>query len=189
MIEPAVLTILALCPFLRAIRGEFLYDDPFLFLNGPPGPISWRAFYRGHRPVTWVIDHWLWRLFGQGKTGMNPSGTVITQPAWPWHCASLLFHVGTTLAVWGLASTILEPWRAFAAAAIFAVHPLQVSAVAYISGRAGVQAAFFTALGLLHAAAGGWHWLAVPVCQYLAYKSKHDGLLYIALYPVILYVH
>jgi hypothetical protein len=62
-----------------------------------------------------------------------------------------------------------------------------VQSVAYISGRAAIQAAFFSALGLLHAAAGGWHWPLAAVSQYFAWKSKEDGALYLVLYPVILW--
>lgn len=193
--EPIGLTLLAVLPYVRAVKGEFLFDDPYLFVvKRKTGklPIARRYFYlrefRGdQRAMLHIFDGWLWRIFQASPTGTDETGTVITQPATAWHVLSLAFHIGTTLTVWGLAGLFLEPWRALASAAIFAVHPLQVGAVAYISGRAGVQAAFFSALGLLHAASGGWHWLAVPVCQYFAYKSKPDALLYLAFYPLILW--
>ncbi len=184
-----LLILLGVLPYLRAFRGEFLFDDPIIFTEGAPG---WSAptlkhFNSNPRAMVHLLDRFLFYWFRSNATGMDFTGTVVTQAAWPWHVLSLLFHVGTTLCVWSLAGLFLEPWRALLAAAIFAVHPLQVSAVAYISGRAGVQAAFFSALGLLHAAAGGWHWLAVLVAQYFAYKSKPDGLLYLVFYPLILW--
>lgn len=182
-----LLSALAVVPFLRAVRGEFLFDDPVMFADSVPQfPPTWRHFHLNPRAMTHAFDGWLWWLFGVNATGKDATGTVIVQPAVPWHLLSLAFHLGTTLAVWGILGLFLEPWRAFAGAAIFAVHPLQVGAVAYVSARAGVQAAFFSALGLLHAAAGGWHWAAVPVCAYFSYKSKQDGLVYLAFYPVIL---
>jgi hypothetical protein len=190
MTSPYILALLAVFPFLRAVRGEFLFDDVNLFLDGGPLGIVYRSVrqFRGdYRAMVHLFDSWLWRLFGKGGTGKNEAGTEITQPAWSWHALSLAFHVGATFTVWEIAGWFLEPWRAFVAAAIFAVHPLQVQAVAYISGRAGVQAFFFAALGLIHAHAGGYHWAAVPVCVYFAYKSKQDGLLYLALYPVVLW--
>jgi len=188
-VKTLTLVILAVVPFLPAVNGEFLFDDPMMWLDGPPQANyrRLRSFRGDRRAMVHFFDSVLWRLFGVNDTGMDATGTVIIQPAWPWHVLSLMFHVGTVLAAWGLFGMFLEPWRALAAAAIYAVHPLQVQPVAYVSGRAGVQAAFFSALGLLHAAAGGWHWAAVPLCQYFAFKSKQDGLLYLALYPLILW--
>lgn len=184
-----LLCILAVLPYLPALRGEFLFDDPYLFKPGYLQTVYRHVWqFRGsHRSLTHLLDCLLFRRFQVNPTGMDETGTVIVQSAVPWHVLSLAFHLGTTWAVWGLLGLFLEPWRAFAGAAIFAVHPLQVGAVAYISARAGVQAAFFSALGLLHAAAGGWHWAAVPVCVYFSYKSKQDGLLYLSLYPLILW--
>jgi len=180
-----ILILLATLPFLRAVNGEFLFDDPSM-LEKPFRPIDRLGFFRHSRPMVYFIDSLLFRAFGQGS-GMDSTQTIILQPSWPWHLASLAFHAGTTLLVQELARMFLDPSRAFLAAAIFAVHPLQVSAVAYISGRAGVQAAFFSFLGLLHASIGGWHWGLAIVSQFFAYKSKQDGLLYLVLYPVILW--
>ena len=186
-----LLSVLAVVPFLPAIRGQFLFDDPYLFIDTPPvASIRYRSIrqFRGdNRAMVHLFDGWLWRWFRVNDTGMDATGTVIIQPSFPWHVLSILFHIGTTLAAWGLLGLVLAPWRALAAAAIFAVHPLQVGAVGYVSGRAGIQSAFFGMLGLLHIAAGGWHWAAVPVCFYFAYKSKQDGLLYAAWAPLILW--
>ncbi len=186
-----VLAALAVVPYLPAVRGEFLFDDPVLFHDdGPRGVIyrTVRQFRGDKRAMVHLFDSWLFRAFGINVTGTDATGTVIIQPSWSWHLLSLAFHVGTTWAVWTLAGFFVIPWRAFAAAAIFAVHPLQVQAVGYISARAGLQSAFFSLLGLLHIVAGGWHWALVPVCSYFAYKSKQDGLLYLALFfPVVLW--
>jgi hypothetical protein len=182
------LAILAAFPFLRALDGEFLFDDPIMFEKGPPSRVyrTLREFHHDARPMVHLIDSWLWRLFARGEP-MNATKTSIIAPRWPWHAVSILFHVGATLGVWSLAALILEPSRALMAAGIFAVHPLHVTAVAYVSGRSGVQSFFFSVLGYLHAAAGAWHWAAVPVCFYFALKSKQDGWLYLALLPVVLW--
>lgn len=184
-----LLIALSLIPFLPAFHGEFLYDDPQLFLDGPPAGTyrTLKAFNHDARSMVHFFDSLLWRLFKVNVTGMDAPGTTIVQPSWPWHFLSLLLHLGTVFCVWSLTGHWLQPWQSFVASAIFACHPLQVSAVGYISGRAGIQAAFFSAMGLLHASLGGWHWLAVPLSQYFAWKSKQDALLYLALYPVILW--
>jgi len=191
MTELVLLVLLCTIPFLRSIRGECLFDDPLMFDVGqtPAGQRTLRAFHAVPRDLVHIFDGWLWKLFGINTTGMDELEITIIQPMWPWHALSIAFHIGTTLCLYSLITSLhlLMDSRAFWAAAIFAVHPLQVTAIAYISGRAGVQAAFFSGLGFLHAMAGGWHWLAVPVCHYFAWKSKEDGLMYLAFYPVILW--
>lgn len=189
MMESAVLLLLAVAPFARSIRGPFLYDDPWLFQKkGVEVPPTWAHFRLNPRAMTHVIDGWLFRAFKVNDTGMDLTGTVIIQPAVPWHVVSLAFHVGATWAVWGLAGPILTPWRAFAAAAIYAVHPLQSGAVCYVSARAGMQAAFFSFLGALHVLAGVVHWPLAVVSQYLAFKSKPDGIMYGPLYVGVIFL-
>ena len=66
--------------------------------------------------------------------------------AWGFHLTNLLLHAATTLLVYGLARRLLaSPAAAFAAAALFAVHPCHAEAVLWVSGRtellAGVAAA------------------------------------------------
>jgi len=181
------LVLLAVVPYLRMFPGEFLYDDPWMFRPMHPGYSRVDYFRHDVRAMVHFFDALLFRAVGVNRTGLDETGTVIIQPAYPWHVLSLAFHVGTVLCVWSLAGYILEPGRAFFAAAVYAVHPLQVSAVGMISARAGVQSAFFSAVGALHAIAGGWHWAAVPLCAYFSFKSKPDGLLLFGLYLGILW--
>lgn len=64
-----------------------------------------------------------------------------------WH----LVNVGLLLA---LAWLWLPPWGAVLAAAVFALHPLQVEAVAYVSGRSELVVASGVLLALLAASLG-----------------------------------
>ena len=87
-----------------------------------------RGLYRPITGLTYWIDH---RLFGP-----NPFG---------FHLENLLWHTATALLVFVLLRELwpAEPLMAFVAAALFAVHPVHTEAVAWVSGRAEVLAAFW----------------------------------------------
>lgn len=180
------LILLAAVPFLRSINGEFLFDDPRMMDKGAPNRVyrTLKEFNHDGRSMVHLIDSWVWRVTGNLSQPFDGTGTRLIAPSWPYHAASILFHIGTTLALWELFGMILEPSRALVAAGIFAVHPLHVTAVGYISGRAGVQSFFFSVMGYLHAAAGFWP--LVPLCFYFAWKSKQDTVFYLAVLPIFL---
>ena len=98
-------------------------------------------------PVTWLtlgLDHVLW--------GMNPRG---------YHLTSLLFHTATAVAFYALACRLLEralprgiaavdiTLGAAAAALLFAIHPLRVESVAWVTERRDVVSGLFFVLTLL----------------------------------------
>jgi hypothetical protein len=72
----------------------------------------------------------------------------------PFHAVSLLLHAGCVLLVWRLiARRVPALWPAAAGAALFAVHPLQVESVAWISEQRGLLA---TLLSLAAIAIHSW---------------------------------
>jgi hypothetical protein len=59
-----------------------------------------------------------------------------------YHLTNLFLHVGATLLVWAIARRTVGPgFGAWAAAALFAIHPCHAGAVDWISGRTDVLAA------------------------------------------------
>jgi hypothetical protein len=61
-----------------------------------------------------------------------------------YHLTNLVLHATATLLVWAIARRVLgASFGAWAAAALFAVHPCHVQAVGWISGRTDVLAALF----------------------------------------------
>jgi len=85
------------------------------------------------------------RLFDVLVFGVQP---------WGWHLTSLVLHlvnVGLLLAV---AWLLLPPWPAIVAAGVFALHPLQAEAMAYVSARADLLAGCGVLLALLAASSG-----------------------------------
>jgi protein O-mannosyl-transferase len=102
------------------------------------GGLAW-AFATGHggnwHPLTWFSHMLDAQLFGPG-------------PAGP-HLVNLLFHVANTLLLFGLLRRLTgAAWRSALVAALFALHPLHVESVAWISERKDVLSGFFFLLTL-----------------------------------------
>lgn len=177
----ALILILAGLTMGRAINGAFsredsVFDDPAIFDMEPW--YDWsryslrksvQSFQTTPRMMTTCSYKWTWSLFGYSPIA--------------WHAVSLALHLANVALVYHLVS-IPWPAGATAVAALFAVHPLGVSAVCYISGRAAVLATFFTLCGLSLLVTGGFALWLIPVAFYLAVKSKQDALLYWVLFPV-----
>jgi protein O-mannosyl-transferase len=107
----------------------------FLFIDATPSD-----FYRPIQRLTYLVDY--------AAFVFNPAG---------YHFTSILYHIGATLALLLLGGELLRFWGvdehkarrlAFLAAVVWAIHPVQTAAVAYISGRADPLAAAFGFLGL-----------------------------------------
>jgi hypothetical protein len=75
----------------------------------------------------------------------------------PFHAISLLLHASCVLLVWRLiARRVRGCWPAVAGAALFAVHPLQVESVAWISEQRGLLATLLSLAAIaLHFRSGG----------------------------------
>ena len=149
--SPAVLGVLlgffTLIVFLPAIRHEFVnYDDPDYVtgnrrvLQGPtPANIHW-AFTTGHasnwHPLTWISHMVDAQFFGE-----NPAGH---------HFTSVLIHaLNAGLLYWLLRRMTGSVWRSLMVAALFALHPLRVESVAWVSERKDVLSTLFFLLTLL----------------------------------------
>src|SRR5438046_3958377 len=140
----ALVTLLVYAPVFQA---QFIgYDDPD-YVTGNPHVLSgitvanlrW-AFVTNHaanwHPVTWISLMLNSQYFGSG--------------AGAFHAVNLLLHVANTLLLflWFYGATGAK-WRGALVAALFALHPLHVESVAWISERKDVLSTLFWMLTLL----------------------------------------
>jgi len=142
--------------------APFQYDDYSLL----SGPSVWRPWQT--RPLTY-LTFWCNRILN----GDNPAG---------YHVVNMILHMTSA----GLLLTALRralPERAaLIAAFLFALHPLQVEAVAYIFARSTLLATLFCLISL-NLWLQGRHWLATAAFG-LALLSKEEC----AAFPVALAV-
>src|SRR5204863_5731831 len=135
----AAVTILAYRP---AWNGGFLWDDDAYVTNNelltaPDGlRRTWFSLDSPSQyfPLVYTmfrIEHAFW--------GLNPTG---------YHWVNLLLHVANALLVWRVLARLNVP-GAWLASAIFALHPVQVESVAWITERKNVLMGFFFLLTLL----------------------------------------
>lgn len=96
----------------------------------------------------------------------------------PMHVENVVWHVFNALLVFYIWQTFLGGlWRSAFVAAIFALHPLHVESVAWISERKDLLCTFFWLLGMasyLHwvRRRSAWRYGAMLVCLILALLSK-----------------
>ena len=142
----AVLAGITWLVFAQTVRHQFVtYDDPQYVYANPditagisPGRIAWAFTHTiagNWHPLT-AISHMLdCRLFG-----LNPAGH---------HFTNVLFHtIAVVLLFLVLQQMTGSLWRSAFVAALFAIHPLHVESVAWISERKDVLSAVFFMLTL-----------------------------------------
>lgn len=159
------LVLAVVAAFHPALSAGFVnWDDPRHLLENPHyrglarEQLSWMvttSWMGPYQPLSWLtfaIDHELWGL----------SGPRAYPEAGLWHATSLAWHALAALGLFAAALRLFErvapgaPARArllaaWAAAATFALHPLRVESVAWLTERRDVVSGAFAALCL-------WAW-------------------------------
>ena len=144
LIFAVVLAAVTIFAYRPAWHGGFLWDDDAYIINNELLTTlhGWQRIWFSldspsqYFPLTYStfrIEHALW--------GLNTTG---------YHWVNLLLHVGNALLVWAVLARLGVP-GSWLAAAIFALHPVQVESVAWIAERKNVLMGFFFLLTLL-----GW---------------------------------
>jgi hypothetical protein len=134
-----VIALIVLATYAASVRGAFVSDDIpevatkqlIRSLDADHLLAMFRSFdgpnYMPLNVLSFAVDYHLW--------GLEPTG---------FHLTNLLIHTLNALLIYTLLVKIeLDMGLAFVAALIWAVHPLQVESVAWISERKNVLSGFF----------------------------------------------
>src|SRR5881398_326515 len=186
-LAPVLIVLVTVAAFLPTLHNQFVnWDDEENFLDNPHyRGLGWTHLrwmwttHLGHYiPLTWMtlgLDYLLW--------DMNPVG---------YHLTSLLLHAANAVVFFFVVRRLLtralpspsEHGYALAvsagvAALVFAIHPLRVESVAWVTERRDVLSGLFYLLTILlylrarerEERGRGWYWLSVAVFV-LALLSK-----------------
>jgi len=176
----AALALFAAIVFANALTNGFVLDDRGILFGNPLVQQlgeSWRAF---------AMPYWPEALGGGQYRPLGILGFALDwrlsggDPAW-FHAVNIAWHVLATALVWRLARDLMTSPAAIVCAALFAVHPVHVEAVANVVGRLELMAAVFTLGALLAHRAGSL--LAIPLFA-LGVLSKENAVVAIALIVV-----
>jgi tetratricopeptide (TPR) repeat protein len=128
--------------YIPAIRGGFVWDDDAYvtanpLLTAPDG--FYRIWFSADAPsqyfpltyTTYWVEHRLW--------GFNPTG---------YHAVNAAIHIINALLLWLVLRRLAIPGAWFASA-VFALHPVNVESVAWITERKNVLMLFFSLLSVL----------------------------------------
>jgi protein O-mannosyl-transferase len=168
----ALLTI-TIIAYLPASHGGFIWDDDDYVTNNPlitaPDGLK-RIWFSLDSPSQYFplvysvfrVEHGLW--------GFNSAG---------YHWINILLHATNAVLLWGFLKRLQVP-GAWLAAAIFALHPVQVESVAWITELKNVLSLFFFLLTLFawwafvnEAGNRRWRFYALSLgCYALALFSK-----------------
>ena len=155
--------------YLPALRGGFVFDDSSLIVNNPMIKASdglhrfWFTTQApDYYPLTWSFWWLEWRLWGAKPLG--------------YHAVNILLHAINAILVWLILRKLKIPGAWFAGL-VFAVHPVNVATVAWISEQKNTLSMLFYAVAILlylrfdeeaqPFAAKGWGWYVLSLTAFL----------------------
>ena len=150
LIPPSLLALVAVAVFAGSLGNGFVFDDvPQVLQNG---------WIRDLGHLDEIFANHVWAFAGRESSYYRPLMHVVyallhvafgPSPV-AFHAANLVVHAGATVLLFAL----IRRWvhgegPAFLGALIFAVHPVHVEAVAWVSGLPDVASSMLVLLGLL----------------------------------------
>jgi Flp pilus assembly protein TadD len=126
------------CSFVNYDDPEYVSENVHVLAGLTRESLSWgltSTYFGNWHPLVWwslMLDA---QLYGPGPAG--------------FHRTNLLWHTGSVLLLFAALRRMTgQTWPSFLAAALFAVHPLNVEPVAWVAERKGVLSTFFWMLTL-----------------------------------------
>lgn len=186
LLASLILTAVTLGVYFVTLFNGFVWDDGYIIVENPAtrsftnlrdillSPDIVKPYYRPLNRASYLLD---FQLFG-----MNPAG---------FHAVNTVIHTLNVLLVYLLGRRLFTAGPApLAAALLFAVHPINVETVTFISARNNLSALFFSLacfLAFLRGRdSGGLRWHAFgALFLFLGLMSKETALMVIV--PVCLY--
>ncbi|HVM61129.1 MAG TPA: tetratricopeptide repeat protein [Verrucomicrobiae bacterium] len=139
--DAGVIVLATLAVYLPLAHGGFLWDDAEYLANNPLVTGSgglWRIWFstqpKDYYPLTYTVWWLMWRAFGARPTA--------------YLTLNVLLHAANAVLIW----RVLRRWQApgaWFAALWFAVHPVNVATVAWVSELKNLLAMLFAALTVL----------------------------------------
>ena len=127
------------CEFINYDDGDYVTENPRVQAGLTGENIQWAfssKFASNWHPMTW-LSH----MMDAQMYGLNPKGH---------HFTNLLLHTANVLLLFlALNRMTAATWRSAIVAGLFALHPLRIESVAWVSERKDVLSGFFFMLTLL----------------------------------------
>ena len=176
-----------------SLSFEFVWDDWPQIVNSPILR-SWSNLPRAFTSDLWyhVARHQVyyrplfvaWSMLNYTLFGLRP---------WGWHLGAIALHVATVLPVfWLVRKLTLEYWTAALATLIFALHPIHIEPVAWVSAASDSMVTMLAAFAFVAYLSGrndktknktAW-WLASLLLFFCALLTKEMAVMFAALVAI-----
>jgi tetratricopeptide (TPR) repeat protein len=142
LVGDALLILLALAAYVPVVRAGFVWDDSFLIVDNP-NMHGLAGLLRAWTEPASVRYPW----YPLTTTTFWLEYQLVGARALAYHVTNVILHAANAVLLFRLVRALGIP-GAWLAAALFAVHPIHVESVAWITERKNVLAGFFLLLCL-----------------------------------------
>ncbi len=146
--------------FVNFDDGVYVYENPYV-ANGLTARGAVWAF--GFHEANWHPLTWLSLMADANLAAAAEAAGLDFGPAGVYHLTNVVLHAANAILLFILLRTVTGSlWRSFFVASLFAVHPLHVESVAWVTERKDVLSTFFWFVAML--AYARWASAATRAC-------------------------